>query len=157
MHRHMVLRLTLIVAAGWVVAHLIRLAPPAWQTLLAALPPVIVSLLLAYLFGRSLFHGEALITRIARCEQPDGLRDDLLQYTRRLTALWSLYMLGSALLCALLAAQADAWLLAALPPVLAFGLICAEYLFRKWRFRHYTHRNPLALMLFLIQHGFPGR
>lgn len=124
--------------------------------LLGAFPPVIISLLLAVLFGRSLFHGEALITRIARSEQPDGLSDELLHYTRRLTAIWSLYMLGCALLCAVLAPQASAGLLAALPPVLATALICGEYLFRRWRFRRDIHRNPLALMLFLIRHGFPA-
>ncbi|MBZ0106694.1 MAG: hypothetical protein K8H84_13850 [Sulfuricella denitrificans] len=157
MNIRLVLRLLFIVALGWGYTRLVQLAPPAWHTPLAAFLPVTISLLLAFMFGRSLFEGEALITRIARCEQPDGLSDVLIHYTRRLTAIWSLYMLGCALLCAVLAPQVSAGLLAALPPVLAGALICAEYLFRKWRFREYTHRNPLALMLFLIQHGFPVR
>lgn len=157
MQTHLVLRLLFIIALGWGITQLIQLAPPAWHAHLAAFPPVIISLLLAFVFGRSLYHGEALITRIARCEQPDGLCDELLNYTRRLTAVWSFYMAGCAMLCAVLAPQTSAWLLAALPPVLAAGLICCEYLYRKWRFRRYAHRNPLALMLFLIQHGFPTR
>lgn len=156
MNASLVLRLLIIVALGLSFTRLVQLAPTTWQTLLAAFPPVLISLLLAALFGRSLYRGEAMITRIARCEQPDGLSDELLHYTRRLTAVWSLYMLGCALLCAVLAQQADAWLLAALPPLLAALLICGEYLFRKWRFRQYAHRNPLALMLFLIRHGFPA-
>lgn len=157
MNTRLVLRLLLLVALGWGFTRLLQLAPPAWHTLLAAFPPVLISLLLAFLFGRSLTRGEALITRIARCEQPDGLGDELLHYTRRLTAIWALYMLGCALLCAVLAPQASALLLAVLPPVLAACLICGEYLFRKWHFRQYVHRNPLALMLFLLQHGFPAR
>lgn len=156
MHIRLVLRLLFIAALGWGITRLVQLAPPAWHTPLAAFPPVIISLLLAFMFGRSLYHKEALITRIARCEQPDGLSDELIHYTRRLTAIWSLYMLGCALLCAVLAPLASAWLLAALPPVLAAALICGEYLFRKWRFRQYIHRNPLVLMLFLIRHGFPA-
>ncbi len=157
MNIRLVLRLLLIVALGWGFARLVQQAPAAWHMLLAALPPVLISLFLSILFGRSLYRGEALITRIARCEQPGGLSDELLHYTRRLTAIWSLYMLGSALLCAALAPLASAWLPAALPPVLAATLISGEYLYRKWRFRQYAHRNPLALMLFLIQHGFPAR
>ncbi|MDO9191205.1 MAG: hypothetical protein Q7U24_15145 [Sulfurimicrobium sp.] len=157
MHTRLVLRLLFIVALGWGFTRLVQFTPPAWHALVAAMPPVLISLLLAFIFGRSLYQEEALITRIARCEQPDGLSDELLDYTRLLTAIWSLHLLGCALLCAVLAPQLNAGLLAALPPLLAAVLICAEYLFRRWRFRQYKHRNPLALMLFLLQHGFPAR
>lgn len=157
MHTRLVLRLFFIVALGWGYTRLVQLAPAPWHATVAAFPPVLISLLLALMFGRSLYRGEALITRIARCEQPDGLSEELTHYTRRLTAVWSLYMLGCALLCAVLAPQVSAALLAVLPPVLAAALISGEYLFRKWRFSQYTHRNPLALMLFLIQHGFPAK
>lgn len=109
------------------------------------------------MFGASLYRGEALVTRIARCEQPGGLPDELLRYTRRLTAVWAFYMLGSALASALLAQHIPVLYLASLPPALAACLVGGEYLYRKWRYCQYSHKNPLALMLFLIQHGFPTR
>lgn len=147
----------IILMLGWAMNKSIALASPAWQPMLAAAPPVLISLLLAILFGRSLFYGEALVTRIARCEQSGGLPHDLLPYTRRLTAIWALFMAGCALLSAILAQKLSPLQLATLPPVLAACLMCSEYLYRKWRFRQYVHRNPLAVMLFLILHGFPQR
>lgn len=54
---------------------------------------------LAFFFGRTLRPGqEALITRIARVDEPD-LPFVLMRYTRRLTAVWCAWFLLAAVLC----------------------------------------------------------
>jgi uncharacterized membrane protein len=53
---------------------------------------------LAFFFGRTLFRGQVpLIERIARVSSPE-LRPALQHYTRRLTALWSLYFVVAAII-----------------------------------------------------------
>ena len=63
--------------------------------------PTLVLLWLAFFFGRTLRPGAVpLIERIARVGKPD-LSPALCRYTRRLTAMWSLYFLAAAALSSL--------------------------------------------------------
>ena len=63
--------------------------------------PTLVLLWLAFFFGRPLRPGAVpLIERIARVGKPD-LSPALCRYTRRLTAMWSLYFLAAAALSSL--------------------------------------------------------
>ncbi|MDP2785105.1 MAG: hypothetical protein Q8O38_11015 [Sulfurimicrobium sp.] len=151
----LVLRIFLVVALGWGFAKLIELSPPQWKALATWLPPALITLLVAFAFGRSLFRGEALITRIARAHHEGGLPDDLIGYTRRLTALWAFFLLGCAILTMLLVQYANFPQAASLTPVLVPCLMIGEYFFRKHYFSQHSHRNPLSLMLFMLLHGMP--
>jgi uncharacterized membrane protein len=150
-----VLRLLLLALLGWMLAKLGEFQPSA-KTFLAAAPPIIICLALAVLFGRSLYRGEALVTRIARREQDDGLLpDELVIYTRRLTGVWAVFLIGCALCTVILVQYTDAWYIASLAPTLSACFMICEYVFRKWRYRQYPHKNPVATMLLLMQRGFP--
>jgi uncharacterized membrane protein len=62
--------------------------------------PVLVLGWLAFFFGRTLRPGSVpLIEQIARVREP-GLPPALCRYTRRLTAIWSMYFIVAALLSA---------------------------------------------------------
>lgn len=151
-----------------------RGALPAWLALLAAaagltwlflqdralLPlyvvPVLLNLLVAWLFGRSLRAGRTpLVERIARLLHGAPLSPGLVRYTRRVTVGWTLLLLALALLNGALALLAvpDGLLAAAgvTPPLavprtlwslfanllnyLVLGLAFAgEFLWRRWRF-----------------------
>jgi uncharacterized membrane protein len=99
-----------------------RLDPAAWLSLLAAgsvlawlflsdralLPlyavPVLLNLLVAWLFGRSLRAGATpLVERIARLLHGAPLAPDLLRYTRRVTLGWTVLLVLLALVNAVLA------------------------------------------------------
>jgi uncharacterized membrane protein len=155
MRTRLVWRLLTIVALSWGLAELIELAPPAWKAFAAWFPPTIITLLVAFAFARSLFHGEALITRIARANHPGGLPEELVGYTRHLTTVWAWYMAGVALLTAMLGLYTDFSHPGLLAPVMVTGLLGGEYLYRIWRFRHHHHRNPLSVLWFMLQHGMP--
>jgi uncharacterized membrane protein len=80
---------------------------------------------LAFFFGRTLRPGhEALITRIARVSDP-GLPLHLIQYTRRLTAVWCAYFVIAALLCAVI--DAGAW-----PGLLVWTGTATLFLGERW-------------------------
>ena len=150
-----VLRLSLLALLGWMLAKFGEFLPAA-KTFLAVAPPVIICLALALLFGRSLYRGEAIVTRIARREQDDGLLpDELVVYTRRLTGVWAVFLVGCAVFTVMLVRYADAWYIASLAPMLSACFMVGEYAFRKWRYRQYPHKNPVATMLLLMQRGFP--
>ena len=151
----LVSRIFLVVALGWGFAKIIALSPPEWKALATWLPPVLIILLVAFAFGRSLFHGEALITRIARAYHEGGLPDELVGYTRRLTAVWAFFLLGCAILTMVLVQYANIPQAASLTPPLVVALMIGEYFFRKHRFNHYSHRNPLSVMLLMLLHGMP--
>ena len=72
-------------------------------TLAAKIYPALVSLMVAALFGSSLRHGPSLIERIARLRDPD-LSAAGQEYCRRLTWIWTLWLLFNASVAALLAA-----------------------------------------------------
>ncbi|WP_173062745.1 hypothetical protein [Sulfurimicrobium lacus] len=151
----LVSRILVVIALGWGFAKIIELSPPEWKALATWLPPVLIILLVASAFGRSLFRGEALITRIARANHDGDFPDEMVGYTRSLTAVWAWFLLGCAVLTMLLVQYAHFPQAASLTPVLVPCLMIGEYFFRKRRFSHYTHRNPLSLMLFMLLHGMP--
>lgn len=151
------LRVLLLVAIGWGLARLIEASPPQWKTLATWLPPALITLLVAFAFGRSLFRGEALITRIARAYHEGGFPDEMVGYTRRLTAVWAFFLLGCALLTIWLVQFAHIPQAASLTPPLVAGLMIGEYFFRKRHFSHYAHRNPLSVMLLMMLHGMPHK
>ena len=151
----LILRIFLVIALGWGFAKLIEISPPQWKALATWLPPALITLLVAFAFGRSLFRGEALITRIARVYHVGGLPDDLVGYTRRLTAVWAFFLLGCAVLTMLLVQYAHFPQAASLTPVLVPCLMIGEYFFRKHHFSQYTHLNPLSLMLLMLRNGMP--
>ncbi len=152
---HLVSRIFMIVALGWGFAKIIELSPPEWKALATWLPPVLIILLVAFAFGRSLFRGEALITRIARAHHDGGFPDELVGYTRQLTAIWAFFLLGCAILTMALVQFANFPQAVSLTPLLVPCLMIGEYFFRKYHFSHYSHRNPLSVMLFMLLHGMP--
>jgi uncharacterized membrane protein len=138
----------------------------AWRGLLGILlefVPVIVSLLLAWLFGRSLAAGsKPLIARfIEMLEGPQRLQQPGVQrYARQLTRFWMLLLLTQAgVLLALLLLATPGGVLAtlgltvpwALPARWALGYVhlggyallavtmLLEYPFRRWHLRHLAH------------------
>lgn len=140
------------------------------QVLLLA-PPVLLLGLLAWLFGRSLrAPRDALITRIVAALHECTLAqlpDDLLRYTRRLTAAWALLLAMLAIVNGVLAfAEVPGGVLARLghPPAWGIaredgsllgafvnygvvgGFFIGEYLLRGRYFRDRPYRNFLDFM-----------
>lgn len=112
-------------------------------------PPVIINLLLCYLFGQTLAGGrEPMISWFARLER-GALTAELARYTRRLTWVWTVFFFTMALTSALLArfASLHAWSLFTnlVNYLLAAALFLGEYAYRRIAYRHYTHATPWQL------------
>jgi uncharacterized membrane protein len=89
-------------------------------------------LALGVLFGRSLIGpGEPLITRIARTVSPDGISVRKARYTRQVTAAWTFFFFGNALISTLLF-----WL--TVPAV--------------WSIHANLLTGPLVALMFLAEH-----
>jgi uncharacterized membrane protein len=151
------LRIFLLVAIGWGLAKLIELAPAQWKILLTWLPPALITLLVAFAFGFSLFRGEALITRIARQYHVGELPDELVAYSRRLTVVWTVFLLACAILTVFLVKYLHFPQAAMLTPVMVAALMISEYFFRKFRFSQHAHPNPLAVMWLMMLNGMPRK
>jgi uncharacterized membrane protein len=113
-------------------------------------PPIVINLALAWLFGRTLVRGRVpLIARFAILEQ-GTLSAELVTYTRTLTWLWTLLFIGAAALSLGLAlsGQRDAWSLFTnfLNYLLVAALFLGEFVYRRVRFRNYRHHSPLQLL-----------
>lgn len=123
-------------------------APPAeW---LLFVPPILINLVLAWLFGRTLVRSRVpLIARFAIMEQ-GTLSAELAAYTRTLTWVWTLLFIGAAALSLALALSGhrDAWSLFTnfLNYVLVAALFLGEFVYRRLRFRNYRHHSPLQLL-----------
>jgi uncharacterized membrane protein len=123
-------------------------APPAeW---LLFIPPILINLALAWLFGRTLVRGRVpLIARFAIMEQ-GTLSAELVTYTRTLTWLWTLLFIAAAAasLALALSGHRDAWSLFTnlLNYVLVAALFLGEFVYRRLRFRNYRHHSPLQLL-----------
>jgi uncharacterized membrane protein len=123
-------------------------APPAeW---LLFIPPILINLALAWLFGRTLVRGRMpLIARFAIMEQ-GTLSAELVTYTRTLTWLWTLLFIAAAIasLALALSGHRDAWSLFTnfLNYVLVAALFLGEFAYRRLRFRKYRHHSPLQLL-----------
>ena len=111
-----------------------------------AIPPILLPLLAASFFGNSLRAGAVpLITRIARATRRDPLPDELVPYTRKVTVLWTLLLIGMALLSLLLALFATPELWSLFTNFLNYVLLALvfplEYLWRRLRYRHLPHAS----------------
>jgi uncharacterized membrane protein len=165
-HRHpgaWLLWLGLLAAMGW-------LAARGLAALLLDAVPLLLNLLLAWIFGRTLRAGrQPLVAQfIEAIEGPPRLAmPGIARYARHLTAFWAVLLAVQAVvLGALLCCQAPGGLLARLGVVTpwpvpqawvqgyvhlgAYLLLAAvfvlEYLFRRWHLRHLPHLGLHALL-----------
>ncbi len=109
------------------------------------LPPPAISLFFCLLFGKTLLPGnEPLVTRIARFERGE-LSPELIAYTRRLTWVWTGFLLIVTLESILLAlfTSVETWSLFANMLNYAFigALFVAEYIYRINRFGRAGHAS----------------
>jgi len=124
------------------------LAPPAeW---LLFVPPIVINLALAWVFGRTLLRGRVpLISRFALMEQAT-LSPEVAAYTRLLTWLWTLLFVAAAAISLVLALSGhrDAWSLFTnlINYLLVGALFLGEFVYRRVRFRNYRHHSPLQLL-----------
>lgn len=126
----------------------------AW---LAALLPVFIHCGLLVLFAATLRPGHIpLISRFAQIEQGE-LSAELRIYTRRLTVIWCVFFAAMAVLALGLAAWApvDVWFLhtSVISYLLIAMLFLGEYLYRRWRYPHYSHASPWQLLRNIRRHG----
>jgi uncharacterized membrane protein len=123
-------------------------APPTeW---LLFLPPILINLALACVFGRTLASGrQPLISRFALMEQ-QTLSAEVAAYTRTLTWLWTLLFVAAAGASAALALSGnrDAWSLFTnlINYLLVGALFLGEFVYRRLRFRNQQHHSPLQLL-----------
>jgi uncharacterized membrane protein len=123
-------------------------APPTeW---LLFLPPILINLALAWVFGRTLASGRLpLISRFALMEQ-ETLSAEVAAYTRTLTWLWTLLFVAAAGVSAALALSGnrDAWSLFTnlINYLLVGALFLGEFVYRRLRFRDQQHHSPLQLL-----------
>jgi uncharacterized membrane protein len=115
---------------------------------LLKVPPVIINLALAVWFGRTLARGEEpMISWFARLARGTELPPDLARYTRWSTAVWTAFFVSMAAAAASLAmlATPETWSLFAngIDYLLVGVLFVGDYVFRRVRYRHHSHR-PLA-------------
>lgn len=107
--------------------------------------PAVTFVLLAWLFGRTLWHPPPLIERMVRLQFAD-IPPYLLAYLRRLTALWSAFFVAAALISAALTLLGSerAWAgFHGLGIWFALGLLIgAEYVYRRRRFPQLDRMPP---------------
>jgi len=123
-------------------------------------PPLAISLLLLWFFGRTLAPGrEPLVTAIARFVR-GGLDPEVERYTRRVTWAWCGFFAANAAISAALAmlAPLEAWSLytnVLATPLFAL-MFAAEYGYRRRRFPALEHVPPLRLFERLVKAGYFG-
>lgn len=128
----------------------LALAIPAEGVSLLDLPPILIPLALAWVFGRTLAKGGTpLVSRFAELEQGGALTDELARYTRRLTWVWTVFLLALAAISAWLAASEDrvtwSWFTNFASYALLGALFLGEFAYRRVRYRHYRHESPMKL------------
>jgi uncharacterized membrane protein len=136
----------LLPAAGAAVA----VAAPDGSARVLDLPPILVPLALAWVFGRTLAgNSTPLVSRFAEFEQGGALTPELARYTRRLTWVWTLFLIALAAVSAWLSAGGDreawSWFTNFASYLLIGALFAGEYAWRRIRFRNYRHDSPLKL------------
>jgi len=127
--------------------HVTRASGDPRAVALAVGVPVLLNLVLCFLFARTLRAGsEPLVTRVARAERGGELPAELARYTRRLTAAWAAFFALMAATSAALALWGSfaAWSLFAnvLNYVLVAVFFLAEYAYRRLRYRQFAHARP---------------
>ena len=137
-----------VLAAVWIHNPLRWLAPPTEWVL--CVPPIVINLALAWVFGRTLLRGRVpLISRFALMEQ-ETLSPEVAAYTRLLTWLWTGLFVAAAGVSFILALSGhhDAWSLFTnlINYLLVGALFLGEFAYRRVRFRNYRHQSPLQLL-----------
>ena len=119
------------------------------QLLLFA-PPVIINGLLASVFAASLRPGRKPLIGVFASLEHGELPNDLARHVRLITWCWALLLAAIALVSLALAAWAPmaAWSLFTnvVGYVLIATLFTGEYLYRRVRFRHYSHASLPAFI-----------
>jgi uncharacterized membrane protein len=131
-------------------AAVLALAVPAEGMRLLDLPPILIPLALSWLFGRTLAKGRTpLVSRFAELEQGGALSEELARYTRRLTWVWTVFLLALAAISAWLAASGDrvtwSWFTNFASYALLGALFLGEFAYRRVRYRNYRHDSPIKL------------
>ncbi len=128
------------------------------QTITAKAMPVLIQLMLMWVFGRTLLKnsGPSFIERFVRLEFPE-FPPGVSGYLRNLTLLWTLFFAFNALLCIGLAIWADdRWwaLYNGLVIYLLIGLLMTgEYIYRHFRFPELTIPDPRSSIKTLFVNG----
>lgn len=144
---------------------LVLLTEAGLDTLLLSLPPVLLPLLLATVFARTLQAGrEPLITRFVRLTEgvEQASRPDVRRYTRRLTAAWVGLLVALTLTAAVLAALRvpEGWLvLAGIHPPIAAPMAVWSAWVNGWAYAvpPLAIAGELALRRWLLPDGPPMR
>jgi uncharacterized membrane protein len=137
-----------ITAAGAVAG--VTWIAPAFPDLVLRASPVVINGVLCAVFGLTLRRGhEPLITRFARMEHAT-LPADVETYTRRLTALWTLFFATMAVTTVALEIVASRTVYSLFSNLINWLLLAAflvgEYRYRRVRFPAYQHKPPYAIL-----------
>lgn len=130
------------------------IASLAWLMLTAPMlllfsPPVAINAALALVFGASLRpQHEPVISIFARFEQ-GKLPPDLVRYTRQLTWIWTTLFTAMAAITLILALAGAIKTWSLFANIVNYALVAllfvGEFLYRRWRFRHYHHATLAEL------------
>ena len=117
------------------------LASPAWAKAIFV-PPVLVNLTVAIVFGASLWPGHTpLVTRLAIIHHDGNLPEPLIGYTRLLTIMWTavtgLMAVEAALLALLVDLSTWSWIVSVVNPAILAALFFGQFWYRSWRYRAY--------------------
>ncbi|MDX2471969.1 MAG: hypothetical protein QNL04_15470 [SAR324 cluster bacterium] len=103
--------------------------------------PVLINLGLLWTFGSSLFTETCLVERFARMQSPE-LSLEQLAYCKRVNVLWCGIFIFNGSVALYIALINDLFLWTLYNGILGYVVIGlfggAEYIYRHWRFRHYT-------------------
>lgn len=124
-----------------------------FQDITAKLVPVLIQLMLLHFFAATLRDGPPLIERFVRLEF-DDFPQEVTEYCRQLTLLWSGFFAFNALMCSLLALFApDAWWAfynGVMIYTLMGALMIGEYIWRHFRFPDLDIPSPQSTVKSLI-------
>ena len=150
------LTVPLLIATCW------WLANSSMHVLPLYLPPVLVPVFLAWIFGQTLLPGRTpLIEQLVHMlHAPDAVPEDAaLVYARRLTLAWTVLFVALASTNLLLAvfAEPEQWSLFAnlIAYVIVVAFFAVEYAYRRRRFPHQPYRNLLEFVQRLVA-SLPG-
>lgn len=150
------LAVPLLIAACWWLANSSMHVQPLY------LPPVLVPVFLAWIFGQTLLPGHTpLIEQLVHMlHAPDAVPEDAaLVYARRLTLAWTVLFVALASTNLLLAvfAEPEQWSLFAnlIAYVIVVAFFAVEYAYRRRRFPHQPYRNMLEFVQRLLA-SLPG-
>src|SRR5437879_4790347 len=125
---------------------------------LLKLPPVVINLVLAVWFGRTLAPGEEpMISWFARLVRGTELAPDLARYTRYSTVVWTAFFVSMAAVSAALAVLATphTWSVFTngIDYILVGALFVGEYIFRRVRYRNHEQRPFAEVVRTVVRAG----